>query len=403
MTVEFTREVSEFTPGGSTPWTSPLAGDPADLQSDFGRFLDQVAVRLDSRPDAHVAHEALHHADPMIREQSLYQYVDRNLPDAVDLLAEAVATDDNREVRWNALWALEKIGGARALEILERTVNDDDADVGEWAGLFASELTTGYPTFDRRAWVYHADRTFDETIYLNISCHVYVMLDDTGKHWGKITLSPQGLARSFGQAHACPNVDTRHNKLIISKSLSGLHEDGSPHVENFLFRGVTNMGDDGHGSFYFQSRGLRPIFLSGQADDDSLGHRNEQVIASRAGRWTLDPRMTIKDEAAIRYVRGGVHTWGYVNFDAMKGSSLEEILFPGNSILGTLDTPTGPLTNAFITGTFKGKLVDWDGDGKVDLNSLDIYSTRDADVDSDLDGVADEPGIQYCPRTGWHH
>lgn len=382
-------------------WDHYLQGDPAYLNSDFGDFLKRSAIRLDVRTDEQVAHEALHHQDPMIREQSLFQYVDRGLPGAVDLLTEAVSGDTSREVRWNALWALEQLGGPRALKALQSFVHDDDADVGEWARLFASELTTGLPAFDSRPWVYDSERTFDETILLNIHCDVYVRLDDTGRHWGKITLAPQGLARSYGQAHACPNVATRDHKLVISKNLQGLHDDGTPHVENFLFRGITNHASAGRGSFFFESRGLRPIFLSGQADNDSLGHRNEMVSAKRSGEWTLDPLMEIKGSPAIRYVRGRVQTWGYLNFETMRGSSLEEVLFPGNSILGTLDTPTGPLANAYITGSFKGKLVDWNGDGKVDVNSLDIYSTHEAEVDTNQDNVPDVPGVQFCTRTNW--
>ncbi|SFQ95776.1 HEAT repeat-containing protein [Lentzea waywayandensis] len=384
-------------------WDHYLQGDPARLNSDFGEFLKRTAIRLDVRTDDQVAQEALNHRDPMIREQSLFQYVDRGLPGAVDLLTEAVKTDSVREVRWNALWALEKIGGPRALKALQGFVNDDDADVGEWARLFASELTTGLPAFDSRSWKQDPDRTFDETILLNIDVDVYVRLDDTGRHWGKISLAPQGLARSYGQAHACPNSATRDQQLVISKNLAGLHDDGTPHVENFLFRGVTNHASAGRGSFFFESRGLRPIFMSGQADNDSLGHRNEMVSAKRSGEWTTDPLMEIKGKPAIRYVRGAVQTWGYINFETMRGSSLEEILFPGNSILGTLDTPTGPLANAYITGTFKGKLVDWDGDGKIDVNSLDIYSTHEAEVDTNQDNIADEPGVQFCTRTGWMH
>ncbi|WBB96100.1 MULTISPECIES: HEAT repeat domain-containing protein [unclassified Solwaraspora] len=397
------QSVSATTGGaGSAPeWEHYLEGDPALLNSEFGDMLERGAVRLDARTDEQVEYEALHHRDPMIREQSLYQAMDRRLSGAVDLLAEAVANDSDRQVRWNALWALEKIGGTDALRVLDRHANDDDPDVGEWARLFGSELRTGLPSFDNRSFTYDSSRTFDETILLNIHCDVYVALDESGRNWGKITLSPQGLARSYGQAHACPNVDTRNQKLIISKTLDGLHEDGSPHTENFVFRGLTNHANAGRGSFYFESRGLRPVFLSGRADDDSLGHRNEMVAAKRSGEWTLDPNMLIKGEPAIRYVRGRVHTWGYLNFDTMRGSSLEDVLFPGNSILGTLDTPSGPLANAFIVGTFKGKLVDWNGDGAIDANSLDIYSTRDGDVDSDQDGVADIEGVQFCPRTNW--
>lgn len=390
-------ETSSTGPG----WDHYLKGDPALLNSEFGDVLDRTAVRLDIRTDDQVVHEALNHPDPMIREQSLYQAMDRKLPEAIDLIDEAVASDSDRQVRWNALWALEKMGGPRALQVLERYRNDDDADVAEWATLFSSELRTGLPEFDSRAWTFDANRTFDETILLNIHCDVYVALDESRRNWGKISLSPQGLARSYGQAHACPNVDTRNEKLIISKTLDGLHSDGTPHTENFVFRGMTNHANENRGSFYFESRGLRPVFLSGRADDDSLGHRNEMVAAKRFGEWTLDPSMQIKGSSAIRYVRGRVHTFGYINFDTMRSSSLEEVLFPGNSILGTLDTPTGPLANAFIVGTFKGKLVDWNGDGKVDVNSLDIYSTLDGEVDSDQDGVADLPGVQFCPATGW--
>ena len=393
-----------ITTGGtdSAPvWDHYLEGDPALLNSEFGDYLERAAVRLDVRTDDQVRHEALNHPDPMIREQSLYQALDRRLPDAVELIDEAVSSDTDRQVRWNALWALEKLGGTAATRVLDRHVDDADADVGEWARIFRSELRTGLAEFDSRSFTYDAERTFDETLLLNIHCDVYVMLDETGRNWGKISLSPQGLARSYGQAHACPNVDTRNQKLIISKTLSGLHEDGSPHTENFVFRGLTNHANTGRGSFYFESRGLRPVFLSGRADDDSLGHRNEMVAAKRTGEWTLDPAMQIKGSPAIRYVRGRVHTWGYINFETMQGSSLEEVLFPGNSILGTLDTPTGPLANAFIVGTFKGKLCDWNGDGRIDANSLDIYSTRDGDVDSNQDGVADIEGVQFCPRTGW--
>ncbi|MGW5643447.1 hypothetical protein ACWEV3_11870 [Saccharopolyspora sp. NPDC003752] len=46
------------------------------------------------------------------------------------------------------------------------------------------------------------------------------------------------------------------------------------------------------------------------------------------------------------------------------------MLVPGNGALSTLHDPeVGPMTNAFILGTFKGKLNDWDGDGTTDLHN----------------------------------
>jgi len=66
-------------------------------------------------------------------------------------------------------------------------------------------------------------------------------------------------------------------------------------------------------------------------------------------------------------------------------------------VLSTLHDPAvRDLTNVFILGTFKGKLNDWDGDGRIDLNSRDVYSTVDGELDSNQDGVADKPGRTCC-------
>jgi hypothetical protein len=66
-------------------------------------------------------------------------------------------------------------------------------------------------------------------------------------------------------------------------------------------------------------------------------------------------------------------------------------------VLSTLHDPEiADLTNVFILGTFKGKLNDWDGDGRIDLNSRDVYSTASGEVDSNQDGIADEAGRTCC-------
>jgi hypothetical protein len=85
----------------------------------------------------------------------------------------------------------------------------------------------------------------------------------------------------------------------------------------------------------------------------------------------------------------------------MFGKSLDQILQPGNAVLSTLhDEVAGPLTNTFIAGTFKGKLNDWDGDGLIDLNSRDVYSTTEGELDTNMDGVADHPGVSCCTWQG---
>jgi hypothetical protein len=374
-----------------------VAGDPAAWASDFGYALDRASIRLDGRTSDELVDVGLNHADPMMREQALFEYADRNEGDAIAVLAEAAARDRDQQVRWAALWAIEKLGGVGAASALRRYTGDDDPEIAEWATLFSSELRTGDPAFDARDCRSTPGRTFDEAIFLLIHCDLYVRLSDDNTRWGKLSLAPQGLARVYGQAHACPNVATRERQLVIAKRIDGLHADGSPHIDNYLFRGFTDRTISDRGSFFFESLVQRPFYVSGRADDPSAGVEDCRIGFMRQGCWHLEPRFKIGDADAIRYVRGRFQGWGYVNLARVAGKPIEEMLTPGNAILSTLHDPVaGPLTNAFILGTFKGKLNDWDGDGHIDLNSPDVFSTVDGEIDTDMDGIPDHPGSTCC-------
>jgi hypothetical protein len=377
-----------------------VAGDPAAWASDFGYALDGAAIRIDTRTSDELREAALSHPDPAMREQALFEYADRDEPDAIELLAEAIAQDGDQQVRWDALWAMEKLGGVEAVRALRQFRNDDDPEIAEWSRLFSHEIQTGDPTFDARACSYSKDRTFDETIFLLIHCDLYVRLDPTNRLWGKLSLAPQGLARVYGQAHACPNVATRERQLVIAKTIDGLHADGSPHMDNYLFRGFTDRSRADRGSFYFESSVRRPFFHSGHADDPSEGVSDAVIGFNRQGTWYLEDKFQVQDAPAIRYVRGRFQGWGYVNLERVAGKPLELVLTPGNAILSTLHDPVaGPKTNAFILGTFKGKLNDWDEDGMIDLNSRNVYSTTEGEIDTDMDGVPDTPGATCCDWT----
>jgi hypothetical protein len=99
-------------------------------------------------------------------------------------------------------------------------------------------------------------------------------------------------------------------------------------------------------------------------------------------------------------VRGLFRGWSFVNLERIENLG-GDFFYPGNSILSTLHHPVvGPKTNGFINGRFKGKVVDWDGDGVIDLNYLPAHATTQGEVDSNLDGIADEPGrhVRDYPR-----
>ena len=83
----------------------------------------------------------------------------------------------------------------------------------------------------------------------------------------------------------------------------------------------------------------------------------------------------------------------------MKTAEGGEFLFPGNSVLSTLHHPeVGSLTNTFLAGSFKGKVLDWNNDGVLDLNYLQSPSTAKGEVDSNFDGIPDVPGMAVCSR-----
>jgi hypothetical protein len=228
---------------------------------------------------------------------------------------------------------------------------------------------------------------------LHITCNLFIKLGPAHDKWGHLLISPQMLRRVFGQALACNNMETRDDEVVVAKTLQGLNADGSEHYESFLFRGFTELSNPLQGNFYFETQTKRPIFLSGKANDVSGGVVEDVTVPfARQGQWFLNKDINVNGRRAIEYVRGLFQGWSFVNLERIENSG-GEFFYPGNSILSTLHHPiVGPKTNAFVAGRFKGKVVDWDGDGVVDLNYLPAHATTAGEVDSDMDGIPDEPG-----------
>lgn len=370
-------------------------------QGDPIRFSDNmkgVAFTLERRTDEELAEDGLHHADPVLREHALYHLITRKGSQALRTAEAAVFGDADPLVRINTLWLLQETVADEAVRFAKALTSDKDARVREWARVFTWE--NGGADFRTATEARYVEgRTFDETLFLHIQCHLYVRLKPGNDLWGHIILSPQMLARIYGQALACPVMETREHSLVIAKTLSGLHEDGSDHYESFLFKGFTDRTAADTGRFYFEAFTPRPFYKSGRADDASEGVvENVMVPFAREGEWYLNTNLKIKDQHPIEFVRGRFQGWAFVNVDRMMSSD-GDLLSPGNSVLGTLHHPeVGPMTNAFLSGTFKGKVLDWNGDGILDFNEVPAHATRAGEVDTDLDGVPDVPGRTVCAR-----
>lgn len=367
-------------------------GDPTTR---FSESIQKAAISLDSRSDEQLAKDGRQLDDPVFREHALYQLLSRRGEKALPVLREALFEDTDTDLRVNVLWALEWLASPDCAKICLELMNDRDHRVREWARVFAWEMKWTEKDFRHaRDYAYYEGRTFDETIYLHINCNLYVRLGEGADMWGHMLMSPQMLARVYGQAKACPIIETREREIVIQKTLDGLYEDERQHYEAFLFKGFTERTTPNSGNFYFETQTKRPFFLSGKASDTSEGVVEDIVVPfAREGQWFLNPDIKIKGESAIEYVRGLFQGWAYINLERIEKSG-GEFLFPGNSVLSTLHHPVvGDKTNTFLNGRFKGKVVDWNGDGVIDLNYLPAHATAKGEIDSDLDGVPDQPGM----------
>jgi HEAT repeats len=367
-------------------------GDPTTR---FSEAIQHSALTIEGRSDDELKNDGLNHPDPVLREFALYQLLARRREAALPTLEQALREDTDTDLRINVLWALEWMESEKCRQIGLDLMNDKDHRVQEWARVFAWEMGWTDQDFRRaREYKYYEGRTFDQTIYLHITCNLYIRLGEGTDMWGHILMSPQMLARVYGQAKACPIIETRDREIVISKTLKGLHEDGSEHYEAFLFRGFTEQSTPTQGNFYFETHTERPFFLSGKANDTSKGVvERVNVPFAREGQWFLNPNIEIKGKNAIEYVRGLFQGWAFVNLERIAASG-GEFLFPGNSVLSTLHHPeVGAKTNTFLNGRFKGKVVDWNGDGIIDLNYLPGNATAKGEIDSNNDGIADAPGM----------
>src|SRR5438093_1080949 len=86
------------------------AGDPI---VPFDASLRAAAFEVDQRTDDELAVEGRQHPDPVIREQALYQLIQRSGVDALPVVEAALFDDQDSNLRINLLWAIEGLPGKR--------------------------------------------------------------------------------------------------------------------------------------------------------------------------------------------------------------------------------------------------------------------------------------------------
>ena len=79
----------------------------------------------------------------------------------------------------------------------------------------------------------------------------------------------------------------------------------------------------------------------------------------RAGAWTLDPEVRIRDEPVIAGVTGIIHTWGYTRPDIATFDPQGRMdLIAGLFHLGDLVDPrTRDYVNTYTIGSYRGVVL----------------------------------------------
>jgi len=201
-----------------------LYGDPTTR---FEDMIARVSVNLEKRTDSELINDGRYLPDPAFREHALYQYLARNGADALPVIRQAIFEDTDTDLRINLLWALEWLHAEECKAIGVQLLQTRDLRVQEWARVFAWEMGWTNEDFRRaREFKHHEGRTFDQTIYLHITCNIFIKLGPSPDMWGHLLMSPQMLKKVFGQALACNNMETRETDIVepedVTMTLKGV-------------------------------------------------------------------------------------------------------------------------------------------------------------------------------------
>ncbi|TYB49023.1 HEAT repeat domain-containing protein [Actinomadura chibensis] len=373
-----------------------------DLAERF-RFGAPGATKLadfDGRGDAELLSAAADAATGLERERALWEYAHRHEGAAIDVLARHLATEPDAAVRWNLLWLLVKCDGRAAIPVLRQARSDAHPEVRDWAGLFLEELTGEESPLVYERMRYETDRTFDQTLPLQIAGYADVRVPDAG--WIQARLSPQWFASLLGRVMACTNTDTFMTDLVIEKELLNYHEDGSNHYETFLFRGASYELSDTVCQHVYESNTMRPFYTSGKVKEGPAV-LTPVALSRAAGTKRLRPSTVtsmlhtpgaetargdaLREQGVVRSVRGRFWGWAHVDLDRYQETGVVE---PGTvQLVSTSDPVVGKKANTVIYGTFRGKLADQTGEGEYHVNTIPCHGTVNGELDLDLDGVAD--------------
>ncbi|GAA1239357.1 hypothetical protein GCM10009676_25010 [Prauserella halophila] len=371
-----------------TPPPADRYNDPAEYL-DFARPITEKFLPYDSRSTTELREVAEGHDSALERERALWEVADRDPSGALTFIDHVIGTEVSRDVRSGALWLALRSVGSESLPTLEKYTEDADPEVADWARVLIGDITGQQPQRLYQEAEVEETGYFDQTVPLIIGGKVIMVMPGVGAV--RAVLSPLWFDSILGRVLASTNAETIRTDLTIEKELKGLHEDGTSHYEIFPFRGLSVEYEGNNLEHNYLSETMRPFYPSGSLGQGevvevpvSLGRialtslaRNGEV--SIEGDGPRAQRLREADMPFVQSVRGRYFGWAAVN--------LERAFDRGTVGAGDvqLSNPTdpvaGPMTNAKLYGSFRGKAGDYTGSGKYTLNSIKCHGKPDGSID----------------------
>ena len=313
------------------------------------------------------------------------------------------------------MWLALKHGRQGAVPLLEAARTDAHREVRDWARVFLREVTGEPVASEYDEGMYLPDSPFDQTLPLQIAGFAILQLPGMGAV--RATLSPLWFEQIMGRVLACTNRATFMKNLTIEKCLEAYHPDGTNHYEIFPFAGVSWATAEGSIQHRYESITRRTFYRSGKVEDRSMGvDKDVPVILNRkaastgevlsvrppeagdfrdrvdltpareAGTTALAGGRGIKllNGTVVRTVRGQFFGWAHTSL----GHYLKHNrVLPGTvQLVDPLHEATADLVNTYLCGTFRGKIGDYDGDGRLDVNLIPCHGTATGELDYHADG-----------------
>ncbi|WP_175412693.1 HEAT repeat domain-containing protein [Streptomyces sp. TRM64462] len=371
-----------------TPPPATRYNDPAEYL-DFARPITEKFLPYDTRSDSELREVSEGHDSPLERERALWELADRSPEESLAFIADTIGTETDRSVRSGALWLALRSAGPRSLSTLEKYATDDDPEVADWARVLAGDITGVKPERVYNEAEVEETGYFDQTVPLIIGGRVVIMTPGVGAV--RAVLSPLWFDSILGRVLASTNVETIRTDLTVEKALEGLNADGSCHYEIFPFRGLSVEYDGKNLEHNYLSETLRPFYPSGFVGKGemvevpvSLGRIALTSLAGKGevaihGDGPRAQRLRAADMPFVQSVRGRYYGWAAVNLDrtfdrGTVGAGDVQLSNPTDPI-------AGPMTNAKLYGTFRGKSGDYAGAGRYTLNSIKCHGRPDGRID----------------------